>query len=109
MHGGPIGPSDWLKLLPFEAPASSERLGWVGREAARCRAAPAFECSPPNLTHHRLLLFTRPPDEFDLRHVPLDPFVDGVSSGKRLAVKCLSIPLIPLVKCLSIPLCPFRL
>jgi hypothetical protein len=58
---------DWLKLLPFEAAESSDRLGWVGLEAARCRAAPAFECSPLAPTHHRLFLFTRPSDEFDLR------------------------------------------
>ena len=67
-RGDPNGPTDWLKLLPFEAAASSERLGWVGLEAARCRAAPPFECSPPNLNHHRLLLFTRPPEEQDLRY-----------------------------------------
>src|SRR5262245_32451094 len=61
-----IGPLDWLKLLPHEAAASSDRLGWVGLEAARCRAAPAFEFNLPALTHHRLFLFTRPPDELDL-------------------------------------------
>jgi hypothetical protein len=31
---GPIGPLDWLKLLPHEAAASSDRLGWVGLQAA---------------------------------------------------------------------------
>ena len=40
-RGGPIGPLDWLKILPFEAAAASDRLGWVGLEAARYRAAPA--------------------------------------------------------------------
>ena len=68
MHGGPIGPIDWLKLLPFEAAASSERLGWVGLEAASCRARPVFECTPSVRSHHRLFLFTRPPDELDLRY-----------------------------------------
>src|SRR5262245_26144691 len=63
-----IGPLDWLKLLPHETAASSDRLGWVGLEAARCRAAPAFEFNLPALTHHRLFLFTRPPDELDLRY-----------------------------------------
>ena len=50
--GDPIGPLDWLKLLPHEAAASSDRLAWVGLEAARCRAAPAFELDLPPLTHH---------------------------------------------------------
>ncbi|MBV8316002.1 MAG: hypothetical protein JOZ53_13755, partial [Planctomycetaceae bacterium] len=40
------------------------------------RAAPASECSSPALTHHRLVLFARPPEELDRlyeevkRHVP---------------------------------------
>jgi AraC family transcriptional regulator len=65
--GDPIGPLDWLKLLPHETAASSGRLGWVGLEAARCRAAPAFEFDLPALTHHRLFLFARPPDDLHLR------------------------------------------
>src|SRR5262249_57026479 len=67
-RGDSLGPLDWLKILPHETAASSDRLGWVGLEAARCRAAPAFEFDLPALTHHRLLLFTRPPDELDLRY-----------------------------------------
>ena len=67
-RGNPLGPLDWLKILPHETVASSDRLGWVGLEAARCRAAPAFELGLPALTHHRLFLFTRPPDELDLRY-----------------------------------------
>src|SRR5262245_24840880 len=63
-----IGPLDWLKLLPHEAATSSDRLGWVGLQAARCRAAPAFELNLPALTHHRLFLFSRPPEELDLRY-----------------------------------------
>src|SRR5262249_41760094 len=66
--GGPIEPLDWLRLLPHEAAASSDRLGWVGLEAAPCRAAPPFEFDVPALTPHRLFLFTRPPDELDLRY-----------------------------------------
>jgi AraC family transcriptional regulator len=75
-HGGPLGPLDWLKIMPFEAAASSNRLGWVGLEAARYRVPPTSELSPPALTHHRLVLFVRPPEELDLlyegvkRHVP---------------------------------------
>src|SRR6476646_7451301 len=67
-RGEPIGPLDWLRLLPHEAAASSDRLGWVGLDAARCRATPAFELNLPALTHHRLFLFACPPEELDLRY-----------------------------------------
>src|SRR5262245_12800101 len=75
-RGHPIGPLDWLKVIPFHAVAASDRLGWVGLEAARYRASPAWEYSAPALTHHRLVLVTRPPQELDMRfdgvnqHVP---------------------------------------
>jgi hypothetical protein len=48
-RGGPLGPLDWCKMLPFEAAASSDRMGWAGLEAARFRAAPAFEINSPPL------------------------------------------------------------
>src|SRR5262245_36342615 len=67
-RGDPIGPLDWLKIVPFEAAAASDRLGWVGLEAARYRDAPTSELSPPAITHHRLVLFIRPPEELDLRY-----------------------------------------
>src|SRR5262245_9908004 len=67
-RGDPLGPLDWLRLLPHEAAASSDRLGWVGLEAARCRAGPAFELDVPALTHHRLFLFACPPEALDLRY-----------------------------------------
>ena len=63
----PMKPLDWHKLLPVEADATSDRLGWVGLEAARCRAEPAFELSVPAITHHRLVLVTRPPVDLELR------------------------------------------
>ena len=75
-RGGPIGPLDWLKIVPFEPAAASDRLGWVGLEAARYIDAPASEVSAPAITHHRLVLFVRPPEELELgyegvkRHVP---------------------------------------
>src|SRR5262249_61169606 len=78
-RGAPIGPLDWRQILPFEAAAASDRLGWVGLEAARCRAEPAFELSVPALTHHRLVLVSRPPVDLDLRdeggkrHPPTPP------------------------------------
>jgi AraC family transcriptional regulator len=67
-RGDLIGPLDWHKILPFDAAAASDRLGWAGLEAARCRAEPAFELSVPAITHHRLVLVTRPPVDLDLRY-----------------------------------------
>jgi AraC family transcriptional regulator len=64
----PIGPLDWLKRVPFEPAASSDGLGWVGLEATRFRAAPDSELSQPAITHHRLFLLTRAPEEMDLRY-----------------------------------------
>jgi AraC family transcriptional regulator len=67
---------DWSKVLPFEPVATSDGLAWVGIEAARCRAEPAFEINTPALTQHRLVLSARPPEELDLlyegvkRHAP---------------------------------------
>src|SRR5215472_10838870 len=75
-RGNPIRPLDWLKVIPFQAVAASDRLGWVGLEAARYRASPAWEYNAPALTHHRLVLVTRPPEGLELqfdgvtRHVP---------------------------------------
>jgi AraC family transcriptional regulator len=66
--GDPLGPLDFLRLLPHETATSSDRLGWVGLEAARCRATPAFELNLPPLTHHRILFFARPPEELDMRY-----------------------------------------
>ena len=75
-RGGPLGPLDWFKILPHEPAASSDRLGWAGLEAARNRAVPGSELPAPAITHHRLILFSRPPEGLDLlyegvkRHVP---------------------------------------
>src|SRR5258708_27285738 len=65
--GDSIGPLDWLKAIPFEPAAWSDRLGWVGLEAVCCRTEPAFELDQPALTHHWLPLFVRPPPPFALR------------------------------------------
>jgi AraC family transcriptional regulator len=67
-RGDPIRPLDLRKLLPFEALAASDPLGWVGLEAARYPEAPSSELSPFALTHHTLVLFARPPEELDLRY-----------------------------------------
>ena len=67
-RGDPISPREWHKLLPFEPAAASDRLGWTGLEAASAPEAPSAELDQPSLTHHTLVLFTRPPDEFELRY-----------------------------------------
>src|SRR5262249_48827827 len=80
-----LGPLDLIKHLPEEAFASSDRLGWVGLEAARYQAASAAERNQPIITHHMLILFARPPEQLDLRyegvkrHVP--PPAGAVSLG----------------------------
>jgi hypothetical protein len=74
--GGPLGPIELRKFVPFEPSAASDSLGWVGLEAARYREAPTSKIDLPPLTHHTLVLITRPPEELDLvyegvkRHVP---------------------------------------
>jgi AraC family transcriptional regulator len=74
--GEPIGPQDWRKVIPFQAVAASDRLGWVGLQVARYHASPAWEYHAPAVTHHRLVLVMRPPQELELRfegvkrHVP---------------------------------------
>src|SRR6516225_5441618 len=75
-RGGALTPLGLRKIGPIDAAAASDRLGWVGLDAARYGEAPAFEFNPPAITHHRLILYTRPPEELDLlydgvrRHVP---------------------------------------
>jgi len=74
---GPLGPLAALRsVVPFEAAAASDRMGWVGLEAARYVAAPDSEIDAPTLSQHWLILLTRPPEQLDLlyegvkRHVP---------------------------------------
>src|SRR5262245_55626573 len=67
-HGNPIGPRDWLKIVPNSPVAASDRFGWVGLEAARYRAESPTEINPPPLTHHRPFLFIRPPEQLDFRY-----------------------------------------
>jgi AraC family transcriptional regulator len=75
-RGGLLAPIDLRKIGPIDAASASDRLGWVGLDAARYCEAPAFEFKPPAITHHRLILYTRPPEGLDLlyegvkRHVP---------------------------------------
>jgi AraC family transcriptional regulator len=68
-RGGPLGALAALRqIIPFEADAASDRLGWVGLEAARYREPPASEIHSLASTHHWLILYTRPPEELDLRY-----------------------------------------
>jgi AraC family transcriptional regulator len=67
-RGAPIRPLDWHETLPVEAAAASDRLGWVGLQAARYREPPASEINLPPLTHHSLVLVARPPEELNLRY-----------------------------------------
>jgi AraC family transcriptional regulator len=76
-RGDPLGPLAALRQgAPFEAAAASDRLGWVGLEAAHYRLSLPYDLDPVALPHHWLVLFTRPPEELDLqyegakRHVP---------------------------------------
>ncbi len=66
--GGPLGPIELRKLVPFEPSAASDLLGWAGLEAARYREAPASEINLSPLTRHALVLITRPPEQLDLRY-----------------------------------------
>jgi len=75
---GVFTPREVFIVLPLTAKASrtSAGLGWTGLEAARFRGSIDFETDKPPLTHHKLVLFIRPPGELDLiyegvkRHVP---------------------------------------
>jgi AraC family transcriptional regulator len=75
----PIGPLDWRRILPFAPDAASDGQGWVGLQAAHCRAEPAFELHVPALAHHRIVFVARPPEALELRcegvkrHVPPPP------------------------------------
>jgi AraC family transcriptional regulator len=67
-RGDPIRPLDLRKIAPLEAAAASDRLGWVGLDAAHYCEMPAFEFNAPAITHHSLVLFLRPPEELDLQY-----------------------------------------
>jgi AraC family transcriptional regulator len=64
----PMTPLDLRKIAPIEAAAASDRLGWVGLEADRYCESPAFEFNTPAITHHRLVLYIRPPEELALMY-----------------------------------------
>jgi AraC family transcriptional regulator len=82
--GRTLGPLDWLRKVPFKADASSDGLSWVGLEATRFRAAPGSELEQPAISHHRLFLLTRPPEELDLRY-------EGVKRHRPLPAGAISL------------------
>jgi AraC family transcriptional regulator len=63
-----LGPLEYHPLVPVEPTAASHRLGWTGLEAIRFSDLGDAEFERPALTHHSLILFTKPPDELDLRY-----------------------------------------
>jgi AraC family transcriptional regulator len=65
-HDGARGPYARAGFVVISASATSDRLGWVGIEAARY-ALPDGEVDVPPFTHHTLVLINRPPDEMDMR------------------------------------------
>src|SRR5436190_9400564 len=85
-QNGSLGPLELRKIIPYQAAAASDRLGWVGLAAARYRDAPASELNPPAITHPRLILFNRPPEKLELRY-------EGVN--RRLPPPAGSIVVVP--------------
>ncbi|MDR3634467.1 MAG: AraC family transcriptional regulator [Isosphaeraceae bacterium] len=71
-HGEVFDPLDRHKVIPFEAAATSDGLGWSGIQAERYILPHVGEIDAPALTHHTLVLFIRTPDELDLRYDGVD-------------------------------------
>jgi AraC family transcriptional regulator len=63
-----LGPFEYHPLVPVEPTAASRRLGWTGLEATRFSDLADADFERPALTHHSLILFTKPPYELDLRY-----------------------------------------
>jgi AraC family transcriptional regulator len=74
--GDSAAPLDLSMVLPFEPEIASDRLGWVGLDAARFGPERPFELDAPALGHHRVVLVGGAPDELELyydgakRYVP---------------------------------------
>jgi AraC family transcriptional regulator len=68
MPSGTLNPIELRQSVPFQARAVSDRLGWLNMEAARYCAAPSSEIRVSPLTHHMIVLITRPPEELELRY-----------------------------------------
>src|SRR5262249_37324892 len=66
--GNSAGALDRAEVLPSEADAATRWLGSAGLRAARCRDARASGANLPPLPYQWLVLFTRPPQELDVRY-----------------------------------------
>jgi AraC family transcriptional regulator len=66
--GNSAGAIDRAEVFPSEADAATQWLGSAGLRAARCRDARASGANLPPLPYQWLVLFTRPPQELDVRY-----------------------------------------
>ena len=83
---GPLRPQVFRKQVPFEPSAASDRLGWVGLEAARYRDGARLGARPARLDPPLARPVHRPPEELDLRY-------EGVS--RHVPPPAGSIPVVP--------------
>jgi AraC family transcriptional regulator len=83
-HAIPLAPREYQRLVPFQPSAASDRLGWVGLEAAKYRDVPDSENHRPPLTHHALVRFDRPLEQLDLQY-------DGVKRHRPPPVGAISV------------------
>src|SRR5262249_50307919 len=63
-----LGPLENHQLVPVGPTVASQGLGWTGLEAMRLSDLGDAEFVRPALTHHSLILITKPPDELDVRY-----------------------------------------
>jgi AraC family transcriptional regulator len=56
------------KIVPVTPFVASYRMGWKGLQAVRYLDCPGSEFVVPPLSHHLLVLITRPPEKLDLRY-----------------------------------------
>jgi AraC family transcriptional regulator len=71
-------------IVPFEAAAASDELGWSGVQAVRYRVSEGFEIDAPPFIHHTVVLSIRPPEAMDLRY-------DGVERHTPLQAGSISV------------------
>src|SRR5262245_66051834 len=83
-----LGPLENHELIPVGPTVLSQGLGWTGLEATRFSDWGDADFERPALTHHSLVLITKPPDELDLRYEdvkrhrpPRLGFVSAVPAG----------------------------
>jgi hypothetical protein len=67
-HDGAIGSRERAGLVSFALSAVSDRLSWVGMEAACYSDLPDMEVAVLPLTHQTIVPVNRLPDEMNLRY-----------------------------------------